>query len=227
MKWLALTAAVGAALVFGSLSWWVTRSEAFALADVRAAARVDDDSPPRPIAEVTSAVAAMKLVTVEIDTKVRVQRGDESWRGDIRATVEMPVRLSYGVDLSGLDSTHLGWNAVAQAYVVRVPSIRRIATQLIGERAPPELQVGWMRLRSRGGEYYLSLARKDAPGVALNLELLPADAQRVEATTRIQIKALVQKIAGADVPVMVLFTNDPVEVTNGGPLRPPGKTGTD
>jgi len=176
-----------------------------AVAEVRAGARVNDDRPPRPIAEVTSAVAAMKLVTVQIDTKVRVQRGEESWRGGVRAAIEMPVRLSYGVNLAGLDVSRLGWSPVAMAYVITLPAPTRIATQLMGERVPAELEVGWLRLRSRAGEYYISQARKDAPGAAMALELLPADAERVELTTRNQVRALVRSLVGQDVSVVVRF----------------------
>ncbi len=204
-----LRAAIPAALVFAALAAWMYTQQSAQLAQAQAAARVNAARPPRPIAEIARAVAAMKLVTVEIDTKVKIERGDESWRGDVLATIEVPVRLSYGTDLSKLELSGLAFSPLTGSYIVRVPTPTRIATQIYGEKSAPQVKTGWLRLRSRAGEYYLSQARKDSPRAAEELELLPEDAARVESTTREQVEKLVKAIVGANANVVVRFKDDP------------------
>jgi len=194
--------------VFGGLAAWMSSQQSEYLAAAQAAAHLNDSAPPRPIAEVAQAIAAMKLVTVEIDTKVKIQRGDESWRGDVLASIEYPVRLSYGVDLSRMDVSAAAWSPLTREYVVRIPRPMRIATQIAPELAPPEVRTGWLRLRSRAGEYYVSQARKDAPRVAADLELLPDDALRVQTTSLEQVERLVRTIVGKTAGVKVRFIED-------------------
>ena len=196
---------VTAVALFGGLGWWTWRMQEEQLATTRAALAVNDSGPPRPIAEVASAVETTKLVSVEIDTKVRVERGEDSWRGDVRAVIEVPVRLSYGVDLSRLRAERLAWSPASRAYVLTVPPPTRIATEIFPERHEPNVEVGWLRLRSQAGEYYLSQARRDAAAAAAALELRPEDAKRVEHATRERLAALVRSIAGPDVGVIVRF----------------------
>src|SRR6266576_1728405 len=90
---LRLVAGVAGLAVFVGLAAYLRQVQQSVLEAARAQAEMDADKPPRPLAEVTQAVRAMKLITVEIDTKVKVERGDSSWRGDVQASVEAPVRL--------------------------------------------------------------------------------------------------------------------------------------
>ena len=203
-----LRAAVPAALVFAALAGWMHLQQSALIASAQAAARVNELHPSRPLAEVVSAVAAMKLVTVEIDTVMKIERGDESWRGDVLASIQVPVRLSYGTDLSKMDVSSLAYSPLTGAYVVRVPRPTRIATQQGTEETPPEVKTGWLRLRSQAGEYYLSMARKDSPKAAEELRLLPEDAERVESTTREQVEKLVKAIVGPRAGVVVTFQDD-------------------
>jgi hypothetical protein len=193
-------------MLFGGLGWWSWRLQEAQLAATRAAVEVNELGPPRPVAEVASAVETTKLVSVEIDTKVKVERGEASWRGDVRAAIEVPVRLSYGVDLSRMRTDRLAWSPASRAYVVIVPPPTRIATEIFPERKEPDVEVGWLRLRSQAGEYFLSQARRDAAAAAAALELRPDDARRVEEATRNRLAALVRSIVGPDVGVIVRFT---------------------
>ncbi|MFZ4574903.1 MAG: DUF4230 domain-containing protein [Phycisphaerales bacterium] len=164
---------------------------------------------PRPVAEIASAVAAMKLVTVEIDTKVRVERGDENWRGLVKASVEVPVRLRYGVDLSGAEAVRVGYSSVSGGprglMVVRVPAPALLATEVFSEREVVKVDTEGLRLRTGAGEYFLGLARRDLPAAARELVLRPEDADRVCELTRERIEELVRKLVGDDVAVFVRF----------------------
>lgn len=162
-----------------------------------------------PTAEVLRAIRALKLITCEIDTQVRVDRGDENWRGVVRASVTTPVRMRYGVDLDRLDATTIAYSPISEArtglIVLRVPYPELLATEVFSEREKIDVAAEGLRLRSVGGEYYLGLARRDVPEAARSLVLRPADEVRVRDITVNQIKELVSKIIGEDVLVVVRF----------------------
>jgi len=209
---------LAAAAIAAGLAAYLHLAQTAALDAVRRDPRLVMDAPPRPVAEVTSAVRAMKLVTVEIDTKVKVDRGDTSWRGDVLASVEVPVRLQYGTDLSKMRVDGVNFSSVLGAerpggadlgvYVIEVPRPMRIATEIFGAQEAAEVQIGWLRLRSRAGEYYLGAARRDASDGARDLTLLPADAKRVERETLGQVEALVRALVGERAGVIVRFAGD-------------------
>lgn len=161
------------------------------------------EEPLRPDA-VAAAVRAMKLVTVEIDTTVALRRGDTSWRGDVVADLTVPVRLSYGTDLSSVRGESVGYSAL-DGLVVRIPPPTRLATEVFPEREAATVETGWLRLRSRAGEYYLGIARRDAARAARELELLPDDRAQIERVTREQVEALLRALTGGRVPVRVVI----------------------
>jgi hypothetical protein len=208
-----LWAAVTGLAVFGGLAAYLHQLQEGIVSAAKAQALLDADKPARPLAEVTQAVRAMKLVTVEIDTKVTVERGDSSWRGNVQATVEVPVRLSYGTDLSKLEMDAITFSTLLGegrgGYIVRISHPTRIATEVFSEKEAPLVSTGWLRLRSRAGEYYLSQARRDLSDQARELVLLPEDAARVEKTTKEQVGAMVRSIVGAKASVEVTFKDEP------------------
>lgn len=207
-----------AAAVFVSLAVWMRSQQQAVIAAAIADERLGAVSAARPVAEVASAVAAMKLVTVEIDSRVWVRRGDESWRGDVAATVEMPVRLHYGTDLSQLDADSVVFSRLlgsAGGYWIKVPRPRRIATEVFPEDETTQVQAGGLRLKSRAGEYYLGIARRDAAAAARTMVLGPDDARKVEELTREQVENLVRTIVGGDTAVRVSFADEPAPGAGG------------
>jgi hypothetical protein len=194
---------VVALLLFGAMAWYLRSREAEIIQSARAQAT---EHAPRPPAEIAAALRAAKLVTVEIDTHVSLTRGDDSWRGGVAAHLRVPVRLHYGVDLSSLDATAVGISPLSsRVVVVRVPVPTRIATETFLERENAKVEVGWLRLRSRAGEYYLGKARRDAAQAARNLRLAPEDEARVREASREQIRQVVRRILGPDAAVTVVF----------------------
>jgi hypothetical protein len=204
------TVFLGLAVALG-LGAYLHQLETGLVSQARAQAMLDANNPPRPVADVTRAVRAMKLVTVEIDTKVKVERSNTSWRGDVSASIEVPVRLSYGTDLSKMDVDSIKWTELLGrkgSYIVRIPRPTRIATEVFSEREAPLVQTGWLRLRSRAGEYILSQARKDASDEARELVLLPEDAAKVEQVTKEQVGKLMKAVVGEDAEVEVVFSKE-------------------
>jgi hypothetical protein len=182
-------------------------AEAGAAGPAAAAAGAGEVAPP--VAGVRRAVRAMRLVTVQVDTVVASSAADESWRGDVTATLRAPARLYYGTDLSGLGDGAVAYNAVLNEFVVRVPRPVRIATEVYAEEGTPTVRTGWGRLRTRAGEYYLGLARRALTDRARAVVLSPAEHERVERLTREQIAGLVRAIAGEGARVSVVFEDGP------------------
>lgn len=151
-------------------------------------------------------VQTSKLVTVELDAAVTAQATDESWRGNVDAKVTIPVRYSYGVDLSALEPGDIAYTKLLNAYRVRVPAPRRLGIEI---RPDAELgatvELGWARFRSRAGEHYLGVARRGLYTAAAKHRLDPQQREFVERATRQQLEALIHAIAGPDVGVTVSF----------------------
>ncbi len=187
--------AVVAVLVFASLAAWLWSMERRAMlraAVVERTAAVPEGS----LAEVARAVASLKLVTVEIETTASVTVRDQSWRGDVSATVSAPVRLHYGTDLSGLASERIVAASPADHYTVTIPPPTRIATDVFSEKETTKVEIGWLRLRSRAGEHALGQARKQLPAQARAMVLRPEDAELVAVKTVEQVEGLLRAILG-------------------------------
>lgn len=197
---------VAAGLVFVALAavMWSIESR------VVAGAAVSDQMDAgrlRPAAEVASLAAALQLVAVEVETSATAERGHESWRGDVRAKVEAPTRLLFGTDLSGMTADAVALSPLSRSYLVRVPPPSRIATEVDGGQEETRVEVGWGRMRSISGEYWLGQARKGLYDEARRLSLSPEDAVRVREMTREQVALLLRKIVG-EAPVRVAFTDE-------------------
>lgn len=192
--------------LFAALALWQHAVEARARS-AGVSDHLGPDGKPRPIAEVVRAIAQSKLVTVEIDTIVSTESTDSNWRGEVSARVRAPARLLYGTDLSNLGVDAVTRNPLGNSYLVRVPPPERIATEICSEHEETEVQVGWLRLRSRAGEYYLGRARVGLHEAAQLLELNADDAAMVRRTTLAQVRALVQAIVGPDATVIVGFSD--------------------
>lgn len=207
---------VCAGLVFAALAGYMRVREAELGRGARAAGgegRGDmptSQAPPQ-IAEIGRAIAAMQLVTVMLETRVEVRTRDESWLGDVDATVRVPVRLFYGTDFSRarVDSVALG--PLATAYLVRLPAPQRIATEVFPEREESNVETGWLRFRRIGGEYTLGLARRSIAEEARRMVLTLEDEEMIRERTRERVVELVRAIAGESASVRVAFDDRQAE----------------
>lgn len=201
MLLIALLAAGGAAL----FQWRAAQSVA---AESREPASVPEisSSPRQPAAEirVSRHLASMQLVTSTIDAVVSVERRNESWRGDVSATVEVPVRYRFATDLSRLDASRVRFDDTHALCLVDVPAPTRLSVE-VGEPSAEDVKVGWLRTRSRAGEFYLSQARKDAAAAARARELTEREDEQVREDTRTQVASLVRSILGEHARVLVRF----------------------
>ncbi len=194
-----------AAVVFASLAVYMRSQERRALSSPMIRDQVLASGRVRPLADVAKVIAKMQLVTAEVQTTVKTQMSDENWRGLASATVEAPARLLYGVDVSDLDVRNIGFSPAASTYLIRIPPPRRVATEVCGDDESIKVQVGWARLRSFAGEYYLGLARKALYTKARELTLSPADAAKIRETTLAQVQDAVRHLVGDQASVNVIF----------------------
>ncbi len=178
--------------------------EARAIATAAVAERVDP-------ARVLTMARSMKLVTVELVTSITVKRVDDSWRGDVEASVRTPVRLHYGIDLSKLERSSIAIGSPVDGVgvlVVRVPRPARLAAEIIAGEEVTEVDVGWGRTRSRAGEYYLGLARRDLPEELQKLTLSAEQQKQVERESLERVRELMMQIVGGNVKVVVGYEQE-------------------
>lgn len=208
-RWFVFLVCLLASLMFLGLAAYMRELERSALQSPDFAATLSPGASLDRTARVVESVRAMKLITVQVTTRVSSESADSSWRGSARATVEAPVRLSFGTDLSHLDEGALSFSPLMNSCVVRVPPPTRIATEVMGNQEENQVHVGWLRFRAQAGEKHLSTARRDLYEQAMDLRLLPEDAQKVREDTRIQVSTLLRSIVGKELVVRVIFSDEP------------------
>ena len=198
-----------AAAVGGGIALRLRALERAALDEFAASQPV---TPISQTAHVLGSIRKLNLVTVELATHVNAEAIDESWRGDVRARVDAPVKLHFGSDLSRLRTDALRASPLGNSWIITIPPPERIATEVFGEREQTDVKVGWARFRSVAGEKQLGLARKDLYESARRLRLSDDDAQRVRAQTREQVATLVRSIVGPWASVTVKFEDEANEL---------------
>lgn len=209
-RWFIIAVAVIGGFVFLALTAYMREMEARSLRGVSDPLLVGPAANLTQTARVAESVRSLKLVTVQITTRVTAESSDSSWRGDASATVDAPVRLHYGTDLSKLDEGAVTFSPLMNECLVRVPPPSRIATEVIGTQEESEIHVGWLRFRAQAGEKHLGQARLQLYERAQDLRLLPHDAQSVREQTREQVAKMVQGIVGKEMSVKVTFDDERV-----------------
>lgn len=148
------------------------------------------------------------LVTSRIDTTVRAQISDDNWFGTVVATVEAPARLSYGVDLSKLESSKVVFSPIGGVYSIKVPAPRRIATEVFTGKETTDVALAGLRFRALAGEEKLGLARARLHEQALRVRISGPELDRVREGARAEIEGLVKRIAGENAAVRVAFEDE-------------------
>jgi hypothetical protein len=190
-------------LIFGALAF-VLHSQQDAVVSARSMAeQLDETGQLRPLADVIATTRSLKLVTVTVDSRVRTRVRDERWHGTASAVVEAPVKYVYGVDLSGLQPEAFRVGRILGMYEIEIPRPGRIAVEVDGSHPVEEIvEVSGARLRSRAGEFYLGMARKEIYEQARKNALPPETMKEIETTTREQVEDLVRRFVGPQAQVV-------------------------
>jgi len=206
--WPAVASLAAGGALFAALAVLLHSQQSELLSTTSVASQLDDRGKLRPLAEVIETTRALKLVTVTIDSRVRTHVRDEQWRGTASAVVEAPVRYVYGVDLSELAPDAFRIGKLLGIYEILIPRPIRIATEVDGTHPVEEIvEVTGTRFRSRAGEYYLGLARKEIYEQAKKNALPKETMDEIETKTREQVENLVRKFVGPSADVRVTFQN--------------------
>lgn len=160
-------------------------------------------------AEVRRALQAMALLTVVLEVPVTVASGDESWRGDVRASVSADAKLFYGIDLSKASVTRTDLGALAERYTITVAPPQRLASEITRIDAESPVELGWLRFRRLSGEYHIAEARRKLPDAIAALRLSEQDAAMVRQETLVRLETLVKLITGVNTLVEVRFSDEP------------------
>lgn len=201
-----LAAALLCGALFVGLAVLLKDQQAEILSTTQVASQLDGEGKLRPLAEVVETTRALKLVTLTIDSRVRTKVRDERWRGTASAVVEAPVRYVYGVDLAGLDPDAIRLGKVLGIYEITIPRPTRIATEVDGSHPVEEVvEVSGTRFKSRAGEYYLGLARKEIYDEARKSTLPREILEEIDTKTREQVETLVRRFVGPSAEVRVRF----------------------
>ncbi|MBY0113060.1 MAG: DUF4230 domain-containing protein [Phycisphaerales bacterium] len=173
----------------------------------RTIATAASQSAPTPAA-VARHVRSASLVTSRLETSVRAQTADTGWNGTVVATVEAPAILSYGVDLSRMDSSRIRISGVGGVCVLTVPPPTRIATEVRTGDEKFSVEVGGLALRMIGGEHQLGLARTRLYEQAARFRPNPVQMNEIRATAREQIAGVVRTMLGEPTVVRVVFEDE-------------------
>lgn len=161
-------------------------------------------------ANVVRHLRACDLVTSRIETLVRAQNSDDNWFGSVVATVEAPARLSYGVDLSKLESSRVVFSPIGGVYTLKVPAPKRIATEVFTGQETTNVALAGLRFRAMAGEEQLGIARARLHEQALKMRVSGPELARVRESARAEIEELVKRIAGENAVVRVTFDDENV-----------------
>ena len=198
-----------ALLVAGPVAWIVHRQRAQVAPISAIDAELDRNGRIRPVAHVLQLVRELKLITASAESTVETTVTDSRWRGTASATVEAPVKYSYGVDLSALPEESVKFNPISRSYSVVVPPPQRIAVEVDTGRPVQEvIRVSGTRFKKLAGRDQLVLALKALTDEANRQSLPAAQVAQIRETTRGQIVNLVLKILGDKHPIRVRFNDE-------------------
>ncbi len=199
--YLAGVGAVSALLALGLLA-----TQESLLRDTRAATVVPTATPTPAI--IARHVRAAALVTSRIETTVRAQTSDADWRGTVIATVEAPTTLSFGVDLSKIDSSRVRMSGIGGVCVLIIPPPTRLATEVRTGEERFSVEVGGLSLRAVSGEYQLGLARARLYEQAARFRPNPQQHAEIRAAAREQVAAVARGIMSEPSVVRVVFEDE-------------------
>ncbi len=169
-------------------------------------------------AAVAAAARTMKLITVQVTTKVRVEKNvDSFFFGEGKTAVETPVVVNFGTDLSKLESKGvevLGAGEGARVRV-RIPRPTCVGLSVIGDATTTSVEKNWRRFGWWSGESQVKDAKLEAFDQAnrirmqpIEKSLTPADLDKVHTMTREQMATLIKVIVGEGIDVEVKFDDE-------------------
>ncbi|HEV8379001.1 MAG TPA: DUF4230 domain-containing protein [Tepidisphaeraceae bacterium] len=175
----------------------------------RVPTKVIQQSPPPPTAQVLSTTRELKLLTVSIESTVTTTRTDDNWRGTASATIQLPVKYHFGVDLSKINDHNLSYNPLTQTQTLTIPPPSLLAIEVDGSHPITErIDVTGLRFKKLSGAEQLNLAQKSLYEAARKQTLPQKDLDQIRLATRTQIEASLARIVGSSTRLRVKFVDE-------------------
>lgn len=169
-------------------------------------------------AAVAASARTMKLITVQVTTKVRVEKNVDSFLfGEGKTAVETPVVVNFGSDLSKLKSEGVEVMGAGEGARVRVriPRPTCVGVSVIADASTTSVEKSWRRMGWWSGDSQMKDAKLEAFNQANRLRmqpvqnsLTPADREKIETMTREQMTTLIKVIVGEGIDVEVKFEDE-------------------
>jgi hypothetical protein len=170
---------------------------------------VDEQGRVRPLAEVMTVAREMKLITMSVSSTVRATVTDARWRGTASATVEAPVKYSFGVDLSELEPEAFRYDFISQRYLITLPPPKMLAAEVDGSHPIREvIEVSGTRFKSLAGRDQLVLAQKAIYDEARRQSLPKKQREEIRSATREQVAMMIERFVGPKYQVKVTYSDD-------------------
>jgi hypothetical protein len=172
-------------------------------------AKANQQPPSPPTAQVLSATRELKLLTVSIESTVTTTKADDSWRGTASATIQVPVKYHFGVDLSKIDDRNLFYNPLTQIQTLTIPPPSLLAIEIDGSHPIAErIEVSGLRFKKLSGAEQLNLAQKSLYDAARKQTLPQKDLDQIRLATRTQIESSLARIVGSPTHLRVKFVDE-------------------
>ena len=169
---------------------------------------IQQPSPP-PTAQVLSATRELKLLTISIESAVTSTKTDESWRGTASATLKVPVKYHFGVDLSKIDDRNLSYNPLTQIQTLSIPPPALLAIEIDGGHPITErIDVTGLRFKKLSGAEQLNLAQKSLYESARKQTLPQKDLDQIRLASRRQIETALARAVGSSTRLRVKFLDE-------------------
>jgi hypothetical protein len=182
--------------LFGLVYWFIKKGDETIVLPQDYATHVDANGRLRPLIQFAQAAKTLDLVTVVVRDRMTSATHQEHWRGNVDVSFEVPVTYQYGVSLAGIKPESFSLLPGSKTFRVEIPKPRRLSTEVFTEKAEKEkIEVGWLRLRSRAGNFLLHQAYKNVRAEAERRVLPPAKRQEIERDNLQQVKKLLQHLA--------------------------------
>ena len=170
---------------------------------------IDEHGKIRPLAEVARVTREAKIITMSVHATVRATMRDDRWRGNASATVEAPVKYSFGVDLKNVDNGAFRYDYLTRNYVVTLPPPTRLAVEVDGAHPIKEvIDVTGTRFKSLAGREQLVKAQRAIYDEAQRAALPPDQRQQVREASREQVGKIVKAVVGKEYGVKVKFNDE-------------------
>jgi hypothetical protein len=142
-----LPAPKGGAATSGSYSNWVAAAEAVIELVKLVEKTTRSDTPMVVKARLRQTIGEQKLQVSKTNLDVNMEKSTSNWRGSIRVVMDVPCEITWTMDLSQINPSHLRLDAGRRVLYVKAPPIHVESVSPVLEKMEFRSEFGWGRSR--------------------------------------------------------------------------------